>query len=110
MPASETVDFEREFGELVRELRALPTPSAPQNVRERVRALGEPAERRRRLALRRPSRRIVLVLVPVCVLAVVAAAVVHGLVSSSSSRPVVVGRPPSATKPGETPRGTSVHG
>jgi hypothetical protein len=41
MPASETVDFDREFEELVRELRALPA-EAPVSVRERVRALGEP--------------------------------------------------------------------
>src|SRR5918995_1139602 len=42
MPATET-DFEREFEELVRELRALPT-AAPEQVRERVRALGEPTK------------------------------------------------------------------
>ena len=41
MPATD-VDFEHEFEELVRDLRALPT-AAPQHVRERVRALGEPA-------------------------------------------------------------------
>jgi hypothetical protein len=81
MPASETVDFEREFEELVRGLRALPSVSAPQELRERVRTLGEP-EDRRRLALRRPSRRALLVLAPACVLALVAAALVHGLVSS----------------------------
>ena len=40
MPATD-VDFEREFEELVRDLRALPT-TAPTGVRERVRALGEP--------------------------------------------------------------------
>ena len=54
MPASETVDFEHEFKELVRELRALPT-DAPATVRERVRALGEPEPRRvfRQLTWRR---------------------------------------------------------
>ena len=41
MPATDTRDFEREFEELVRELRALPA-EAPPHVREQVRALGEP--------------------------------------------------------------------
>ena len=85
MPASETVDFEREFAELVRELRALPAPRASHELRERVRALGEP-EPRRRFAFPRPSRRMLFVAAPACVLAVVAAAVVHGLVSSGSTR------------------------
>src|SRR6266404_3707677 len=40
MPATD-IDFEREFEELVRDLRALPT-AAPQHAREQVRALGEP--------------------------------------------------------------------
>ena len=44
MPATD-IDFEREFEELVRDLRALPT-AAPQQVREHVRALGEPAQPR----------------------------------------------------------------
>src|SRR2546429_8541355 len=44
MPATD-IDFEREFEELVRDLRALPT-AAPQPVRERMRALGEPARPR----------------------------------------------------------------
>src|SRR5947208_4824226 len=81
MPASETVDFEREFAELVRELRAVPSDSPPE-LRERVRALGEPAPRRA-FRLPRLSRRVVLVLAPVCVVAVATAAVVYGLVSSS---------------------------
>src|SRR5436309_8503156 len=81
MLASETVDFEREFEELVRELRALPT-DAPATVRERVRALGEPEPRRvfRQLTW----RRAVVVLVPACVVAVVAAAAISGIVSSSN--------------------------
>jgi Domain of unknown function (DUF4349) len=83
MPASETVDFEREFEELVRELRALPA-DAPASVRERVRALGEPEPRR--VFPQLTWRRAVVVLVPACVLAVVAAAAVHGLLSSSSSK------------------------
>ena len=43
MPATDTIDFEHEFGDLVAELRALPT-AAPAPVRERVRAFGEPAQ------------------------------------------------------------------
>ena len=45
MPATD-VDFEREFEELVRDLRALPT-AAPEQVREHVRSLGEPARARK---------------------------------------------------------------
>jgi hypothetical protein len=83
MSATDTIDFEREFADLVRALRAVPgETSAP--LRERVRGLGEPAPRR---SFRPPrvSRRLALVLVPACVLAVVAAAVVRGLVTSSES-------------------------
>ena len=83
MPASDTVDFEREFEELVRELRALPVET-PVAVRERVRALGEPAPRR--LFPQLTWRRAVLVLAPACVVALVAAAVIHGIVSSSSTK------------------------
>jgi Domain of unknown function (DUF4349) len=83
MPATDTIDFEREFAELVRELRAIPS-AAPGNVRERVRALGEPAPRRSLPRL--PWRRSVLVLAPVCVLGVVIAAVVHGVVNSSAPK------------------------
>jgi hypothetical protein len=83
MPASDTVDFEREFEELVRDLRALPT-AAPPELRERVRGLGEPAPRRRHVQL--PSlRRSLLVLAPACLLAVLGAAVAHGLLSSSTT-------------------------
>jgi hypothetical protein len=82
MPATD-VDFEREFEELVRDLRALPT-AAPQHVREQVRALGEPAPPRtlHDLPLIFSWRRSVLVLAPVCVLAVVSAAVIYGVVHS----------------------------
>jgi len=82
MPATD-VDFEREFEELVRDLRALPT-AAPTGVREHVRALGEPARPRtlNDLLLTLSSRRSLLVLAPVCVLALVSAAVIHGLVNS----------------------------
>jgi Domain of unknown function (DUF4349) len=83
MPATETADFEREFADPVRDLRALPT-AAPREVRERVRALGEPAlapslwDRLRSL----PLRRSLLVLAPACVLGLIIAAVIHGVVSS----------------------------
>src|SRR2546423_3988947 len=83
MPATDTTDFEREFEELVRELRALPT-AAPASVREGVRALGEPAPRRRLPAV--PWCRSLVVLAPVCVLGLVVAAVVHGLVSSGAKK------------------------
>jgi hypothetical protein len=79
MPATDTTDFEREFAELVRDLRAIDTP-APDSLRARVRGLGEPAPRRE--LPRVPWRRAVLVLAPVCVLALLSAAVVHGVLSS----------------------------
>jgi hypothetical protein len=71
-----------EFPELARELRALPT-AAPAAVRERVRALGEPAPRRELPRL--PWRRSLLVLAPACVLAVLSAAVVHGVLNSGAA-------------------------
>src|SRR5919197_3384279 len=83
MPASDTIDFEHEFEELVAQLRALPT-AAPDHLRERVRALGEPATPRRLPVI--PWRRGLLVLAPACVLALVAAAVIHGVLSSSPKR------------------------
>jgi Domain of unknown function (DUF4349) len=89
MPATET-NFEREFEDIVRELRALPT-SAPGHVRERVRALGEPAQAPTLLdRLRFVSwRRTLLVLAPACVLALVSAAVIHGVLNSGSTRETV---------------------
>ena len=82
MPATD-IDFEREFGELVRDLRALPT-AAPASARERVRTLGEPERPRtlHDLLLTFSSRRSLLVLAPVCVLALVSAAVIHGVINS----------------------------
>jgi hypothetical protein len=82
MPATD-VDFEREFEELVRDLRALPT-AAPTNVRERVRTLGEPERPRtlHDLLLMFSWRRSLLVFAPVCALALVSAAVIHGVVNS----------------------------
>jgi hypothetical protein len=87
MPATETADFEREFEELVRDLRALPT-AAPESVREQVRALGEPGQRPTAWDRVRtiPLRRSLLVLAPVCVLGLVVAAVVHGVLSSGAHR------------------------
>jgi hypothetical protein len=93
MPATD-VDFEREFEELVRNLRALPTTAAPRPVRERVRELGEP-ERPRTLRDLLPLlpllswRRSLVVLAPVCVLSLVSAAVIHGVLNSGGdSQPV----------------------
>jgi hypothetical protein len=87
MPATDTIDFEREFEELVAELRALPT-AAPAPLRERVRALGEPAQARTTWDRIRGIawRRALLVLAPACVLVVFAAAVVHGVSNSGSQR------------------------
>ncbi|MFL6021609.1 MAG: DUF4349 domain-containing protein [Gaiellaceae bacterium] len=79
MPATD-IDFEREFAELVRELRALPT-AAPGSVRERARALGEPVERRTI-----PWRKSFLVLAPACLFALFAAAAVHGVLESGAPK------------------------
>src|SRR5436189_1492983 len=83
MPATDTIDFEHEFADLVRELRVLPA-AAPTAVRERVRALGEPAARRTLPHM--PWRRSLLVLAPVCVVGLVVAAAVHGLLNSAPKR------------------------
>ena len=86
MPGTDT-DFEREFAELVAQLRDVPA-AAPDSLRARVRALGEPEAPptlRDRLASIR-WRRAVLVAVPACVAVVVSVAVVRGLVSSNSPR------------------------
>jgi hypothetical protein len=87
MPATDTTDFEREFEELVAELRDLPT-AAPAPLRERVRALGEPSQPRTTWDRVRGIawRRAVLVLAPACVLVLFAAAVVHGVSHSGSQR------------------------
>jgi hypothetical protein len=79
-------DFEREFGELVRDLRALPT-AAPRHVREQVRALGEPPRPQtlHDLLLMFSWRRGLFVLAPVCMLALVSAAVIHGVLNSGGS-------------------------
>jgi hypothetical protein len=74
-----------EYPELVRELRAIPS-AAPEGVRERVRALGEPAPRWSFPRL--PWRRSLLVLAPVCVLGVLVAAVVHGVLNSAPKQQV----------------------
>jgi hypothetical protein len=98
MPASETTtDFEREYPEVVRELRLLPT-AAPDELRERVRALGEPKPRR---PISR--RRAVLVIAPACALALIAAAVVRGIASSSPSRKETVAAAVDTAKPHRAP-------
>jgi len=86
MPPSETVDFEREFEAIVRELRGVPS-DAPAALRDRVRALGEPEPRRFRFP-QLTWRGAGVVLVPACLLAVVAAAAIHGLLASSPSQHV----------------------
>ncbi len=93
MRATDTIDFEREFAEVVAQLRAVPV-AASEELRVRVRALGEPAPRAswwdgvRSLSLRRS----LVVLAPVCVLALAIAAVVHGVLDSTSpSRQTAVG-------------------
>jgi Domain of unknown function (DUF4349) len=96
MPASETVDFEREFAELVRELRAIPS-EAPPELRERVRALREPEPRHRP----RVSRRALLVLAPACVVVLVAGAVLYSVFTPSvthrESFRRLPGTPPTST-------------
>jgi Domain of unknown function (DUF4349) len=104
MPATET-DFEREFEELVRDLRALPS-APPQQLRERVRALGEPGraptawDRLRSVSLRRS----LLVLAPACVLGLVVAAVIHGVVSSGHRETLTY------VQPGHALKSCPVHG
>src|SRR6266496_2240131 len=102
MPATETIDFEREFEELVRDLRALPT-AAPEPVRARVRALGEPAAspRLRERLLSVPWPKSLLVLAPACVLGLLTAAVVHGVLNSGPQRQAV------ATVHGAAARGSA---
>src|SRR4051794_10706188 len=73
---------------ILRDLRALPM-DAPAALRERVRALGEPAPPRRSLPIV-PWRRSLLVLAPACALALVIAAVVHGLANSGAERQQLV--------------------
>ena len=94
MPPTDTLDFEREFEEIVRRLRELPA-EAPASVRERVRALGEPQPRR--VFPQLTWRRAVLVLVPACLVAVVAAAAIDGIVSSSSPKEPAAVRAPITT-------------
>jgi hypothetical protein len=92
MPATDTVDFERDFSELVARLRAVPS-DAPAHARERVRSLGEPGVERPALADRLavvPWRRSLLVLAPLCIVGLVGAALVHGPVSSGTQKPAAV--------------------
>ena len=87
MPGTDTTDFEREFEELVRDLRALPT-AAPDHLRQQVRALGEPVQSKtlRDKLPRLQWRRSLLVLAPACVLGLVTAAVIHGVLNSGPAR------------------------
>jgi hypothetical protein len=68
---------------ILRDLRALPL-DAPPELRERVRALGEPQAGRTLPHV--PWRRSLLVLAPACVLALLSAAVVHGVLSSGEPK------------------------
>jgi hypothetical protein len=105
MSGTETIDFEREFEELVRDLRALPT-AAPEHVREQVRALGEPSHPTM-LWSRLPRlgwRRSLLVLAPACVLGLVTAAVIHGVLSSGTTREVTLTQPGQAALEGTDAR------
>src|SRR2546423_1632284 len=106
MPATETADFEREFEELVRDLRALPT-AAPESVRVQVRGLGEPGQRPTAWDHLRtiPLRRSLLVLAPACVLGLVVAAVVHGVVRSGEHRATLT-----YVQPGQALNGGTEHG
>ena len=72
--------FEAFPPDVVAELRSIPTASPP-DLRERVRALGEPVPRRELLG-RLPLRRTLFLLVPASAFALVVAAVVHGVLSS----------------------------
>jgi len=104
MPATDTIDFEREFEDLVAELRALPSV-APDHVREHVRAFGEPDVGPQfwdRLVTF-PWRRSLLVLAPVCVIGLVSAALVHGLVNSGPKREAVVTAHSGAAKTARAP-------
>jgi hypothetical protein len=86
MPATD-IDFEREFAELVARLRDVPA-DAPDSLRARVRALGEPEAPptlRDRLAIF-PWRRGLLLAAPVCLAALLSVAAVRGLLSSGSPR------------------------
>jgi hypothetical protein len=107
MPATETADFEREFGELVHDLRALPT-AAPDSVREQVRALGEPGQRSSVWDRLRsiPLRRSLLVLAPACLLGLLVAAVVHGVLSSGGSNRATL----TYVQPGRELKGGTEHG
>jgi hypothetical protein len=103
MPATDMTDFEREFEELVRDLRALPT-AAPGHVRENVRALGEPAlsETFWSRVPRLNWRRGLLVLAPACVLGLVTAAVIHGVLNSGPAREATLTRIEAGERTGQS--------
>src|SRR6266511_176469 len=87
MPATDT-DFEREFAELVAQLREVPA-AAPESLQARVRALGEPEAPptlRDRLATIR-WRRAALLAAPACLAVLLSVAAVRGLLSSNEPQP-----------------------
>src|SRR6266487_4063053 len=87
MPATDT-DFEREFAELVAQLREVPA-AAPESLCARVRALGEPEAPptlRDRLATFR-WRRAFLLAAPACLALLFSVAAVRGLLSSNEPQP-----------------------
>src|SRR6266498_173204 len=87
MPATDT-DFEREFAELVAQLRGVPA-AAPESLRARVRALGEPEAPptlHDRLATIR-WRRTFLLAAPACLALLLSVAAVRGLLSSNEPQP-----------------------
>jgi hypothetical protein len=105
MPATDT-DFEREFAELVAQLREVPV-AAPDSLRARVRALGEPEappSLRDRLATIR-WRRGLLVAVPACLAVLVSIAVVRGVLFSGSDHAATLSQESGAarTTPKENP-------
>lgn len=104
MPATDT-DFEREFAELVAQLRDEST-ATPDSLRARVSALGEPEAPptlRDRLALV-PWRRTVLVAAPVCLATLLSVAVVRGVLSSGGGgQPVTAAVGAARTTPGPSP-------
>ena len=85
MPATD-IDFEREFAELVAQLRDVPA-DASDSLRARVRALGEPEAPptlRDRLTVVR-WRRALLFAAPACVAVLLSVAAVRGLLSSDDT-------------------------
>jgi hypothetical protein len=81
MPATD-VDFEREFEELVRDLRALPTAAPASVASAYAHWASPPGPNAARSVAHGLVAALLLVLAPVCVLALVSAAVIHGVINS----------------------------